>query len=163
MKEIWKIISKFKDYRVSNLGRIKSLKFDKELILKGRISNGYRQVALSVNGYKYTVKVARLVLFTFIGPCPKGMEASHLNDNRSDDRLENLVWESHIENMNRRTEYNTDRKGEKNGRAKLKNKDVVEIRKLLKQRLTNTAIAKRFNVSQPIISGIKLNKIWSYA
>ncbi len=36
--------------------------------------------------------VHRLVLETFIGPCPDGMWARHLNSIKSDNRLENLEW-----------------------------------------------------------------------
>ena len=42
MQEVWKNISGFDDYMVSNLGRVKSFKQNKETILKGHIGlDGY--------------------------------------------------------------------------------------------------------------------------
>ena len=38
------------------------------------------------------------VLEAFVGPRPKGAVARHLNDNRHDNRLENLMWGSRSEN-----------------------------------------------------------------
>jgi len=39
--------------------------------------------------------VHRLVLEAFVGPCPPGMVACHRNDDASDNRLENLRWDTH--------------------------------------------------------------------
>lgn len=39
--EIWKQIEEFPDYEVSSLGRIKSLKYGKEKILKQNINQEY--------------------------------------------------------------------------------------------------------------------------
>ena len=54
---------------------------------------------------------------TFIGPCPAGMEARHLNDVKKDNRLENLRWGTHGDNV--QDAYNNGTKkpltGEKNG------------------------------------------------
>jgi len=53
--------------------------------------------------------------------------------------------------------------GENNGRAKLKEKQVIEIRKLLeKKELTKTAIAKKFNVSIYPISAISRGILWKH-
>lgn len=42
--------------------------------------------------------VHSLVLEAFTGPCPEGMEARHLDDNPTNNRLENLVWGTRSEN-----------------------------------------------------------------
>lgn len=53
--------------------------------------------------------------------------------------------------------------GENNGRAKLKENQVIEIRKLLKnKKLTKTAIAKKFNVSIYPICAISKGKLWKH-
>lgn len=59
---------------------------------------GYKVVY--INGKRY--RVHRLVLETFIGECPKGFECDHKDRNRSNNRVENLRWVSHIDN-NRNT------------------------------------------------------------
>jgi len=40
----------------------------------------------------HTFGVHRLVLETFVGPCPPGEETCHINGDVSDNRLENLEW-----------------------------------------------------------------------
>jgi len=53
------------------------------------------------------------------------------------------------------------KKGESDYKAKLKNEDVLKIKKLLSQNVKQTDIAKMFNVSKMTISNIKNNKSWS--
>ena len=51
-------------------------------------------------GDKRVRKLATLLLLTFVGPKPyPRAEARHLNDISLDDRLENLAWGTHAENM----------------------------------------------------------------
>ncbi len=45
--------------------------------------------------------------------------------------------------------------------SKLSKKDVVQIRDLLNEKITQKEIAKRFNVTQSAISAIKLGRTWS--
>lgn len=93
-------------YEVSDQGRVKSLhrvveKSDgrkmtvKEKVLSPHANKmGYRHVILSGNGKHTTGHIRHLVLRAFVGPCPEGMEACHNNGNSSDDRLENLRWDT---------------------------------------------------------------------
>ncbi len=149
MKEIFKIIPGFSDYQISNYGRIKSLLYNKELILKPSINgSGHYSVCLSKNGIIITQQIAYWLLLTFVESCPKGKEVSHLNGNPLDNRLENLKWETHKENMYRK--------------IKLTEKNVIQIRKLLKQGFTQTKIAMKFNVSQSTIYRIKDNITWTH-
>lgn len=43
--------------------------------------------------------VHRLVLRAFVGPCPDGQEVMHLNHDRRDNRLSNLRYGTHSENL----------------------------------------------------------------
>jgi group I intron endonuclease len=52
--------------------------------------------------------------------------------------------------------------GERNPRAKLTEKDVIEIRKLAKSELTPLAISKIFNISQSTINDITLRRTWKH-
>lgn len=67
-------------------------------LLKVQVKNsGYAQVRLPI-GEKYKwVSVARLVLEAFTGVV--GEEVNHKNGIRLDNRLENLEWSTHPENM----------------------------------------------------------------
>lgn len=61
----------------------------------GRLGSAHLHVVLE-GGVDRTVH--SLVLDSFVGPCPPGMMARHLNDDPSDNRLENLCWGTRSEN-----------------------------------------------------------------
>lgn len=102
MKEVWKDIKDYEGlYQVSNMGNVKSLKFGKERILKECKNNdGYIQVGLFKNGKRKIYKVHRLVAETFILNIDNKQFIDHINTDRTDNRVENLRWCTHIENMN---------------------------------------------------------------
>lgn len=102
-KEIWKPIVGFeKFYEVSNMGHVRKLTDERQrkkgYILKGSDTKGYVKVAFCRNGMAKVSGVHRLVLEAFVGSCSKGMEASHLNDIKTDNRLKNLAWMTRSEN-----------------------------------------------------------------
>lgn len=105
MKEIWKKINNFPEYSASNLGRFRRNIPGKYAWSKdtsptfGKLKDGYRRISLIRDGQRVVRKSAhQLILETFVGPRPKGQEARHLNDIRSDNRVENLAWGTHKEN-----------------------------------------------------------------
>lgn len=57
---------------------------------------------------------------------------------------------------------NGDRRGSKNGNAKLTEEDIHEIRRLIANGLNNTVIAARFGVVHGMISLIRLGKKWKH-
>lgn len=70
-------------------------------ILKGIVADpeaGYVEVTLYHNGTGIKRHIHRLVLETFVGPCPPGMEALHANDMPADNRKTNLRWGTKTEN-----------------------------------------------------------------
>jgi hypothetical protein len=101
MEEKWMPIKGFEGiYEVSSLGRVKSLpRLDSrgnrvpELIMKQRESNcGYSRVFLTLKGKQKPFSVHRLVAQAFI-PNPNGFpQVNHKNENKSDNRAENLEW-----------------------------------------------------------------------
>ncbi len=96
---MWKTIEGFPNYQVSDAGEIMSCKFGKKIILKPRIRSGYSCVVLCQNGERSDCDVHRLVLGAFIGECPEGSEANHLDGNKPNNRLDNLEWVTPSENM----------------------------------------------------------------
>ena len=95
MEEIWKDIKGYEGlYQVSNLGRVKSLKFGKERILKpGRKKIGYLIVLLyDNNGICKWFRIHRLVAEAFI-PNPNNLpEVNHKDEDKSNNRVSNLEW-----------------------------------------------------------------------
>jgi len=92
-------------YEVSDQGYVRSLVngdrrggFPREepLYMPGSYSRGYRRVTLS--NPKRTVKVCRLVLLAFVGPCPPGHQAAHEDGDCTQDALRNLAWKTPAQN-----------------------------------------------------------------
>jgi len=93
MKENWKIIENFKDYKISNLGSIKSLKFGKEKELKLIIDNrGYYVINLCKNGKMFQRLIHRLVAQHFIDNPYKYKVINHRDLNKINNNKNNLEW-----------------------------------------------------------------------
>lgn len=103
--EIWKKIKDYPDYEVSNLGKVKSLKYEKERILKpGTDSNDYYIVRLSKKCVQKTRFVHHLVAEAFLNHNDFGkvLVINHINFIRNDNRVENLEIVTSRENGNRK-------------------------------------------------------------
>jgi len=61
-------------------------------------AQGYYMVKLWRDGKPTTKMAHRLIAQTFLGPRPDGLEIRHLNDNKLDNRLVNLVYGTRSEN-----------------------------------------------------------------
>jgi hypothetical protein len=70
------------------------------LLRLGTTGTGYRQVFLYPGGGARPVarRIHQLVLEHFVGPRPPGAVGRHLNDDRLDNRFENLAWGSESQN-----------------------------------------------------------------
>lgn len=95
-------------YEVSDQGRVRSLDkyvnhcFADRRLVKGRVlkpvlenGTGYFRAALyKAEREPRRYRVHTLVLTTFVGPRPDGMVCCHGNGIRTDNRLENLSWDT---------------------------------------------------------------------
>lgn len=90
-------------YLVSNMGRIWSVSYNKEL--KQNVDrNGYCRVTLEVNLKTTEKKIHILVAKVFI-PNPNGLpEIDHIDGNKKNNRVDNLEWVTGKENVNRAVE-----------------------------------------------------------
>lgn len=92
--EEWKDIEGYEGlYQISNYGRVKSLKYGKEKILKGgKVSSGYLQVGLCKDGKLVRKYIHRLVAEAFI-PNPNNYEqVNHKDEDKSSNIVLNLEW-----------------------------------------------------------------------
>ena len=102
MTEIFKDIPNYEGiYKVSNLGNVKSLKWNKEIIMKQGISSRYLAVNLRKENISKIYRVHVLVAMTFLNYKPNGKQdfvIDHKNGVRTDNRLENLQIVTQREN-----------------------------------------------------------------
>lgn len=105
MNEIWKDIPHYEGlYQVSNMGRVKSLNYrktGKEHIMKPiKHNRGYRQIVLYKKGIIKHYLIHRLVWETFKGKIPAGLEVNHLDEDKTNNCLDNLELLTRKENNN---------------------------------------------------------------
>lgn len=92
--ERWLPVAANPKYSVSDLGNVRGPRG----LLKPRSCSqgGYLGIHWTGGVNQY---VHHLVLEAFVGPCPEGCEALHADDQRSNNRLDNLSWGRHDDNM----------------------------------------------------------------
>lgn len=160
-------VSNFPDYFVDKEGNIWSTKRLEPIKLKPGVgTRGYLQVGLYQNKKGPYVKfIHRLVLEAFVGPCPKGYWARHLDGIKVHNELSNLKWDTPSNNCKDRKKHSTQvyAQGEKHGKSILTEPDVIEIRRLLKSgEITQGELGKMFNVDKGTISQINTRRNWRY-
>ncbi len=99
---------KYDDFEASTLSRIRNRK-TRKLVKQSKRPDGYMRCKLSKNGKRKDVRVHRVIAFTFLVNPENKQFVNHLNSKRADNRLENLAWCTHPENM-RHTFTNPDRR-----------------------------------------------------
>lgn len=100
-------------YDVSDLGRVRSWApwRDTPVPRQRRFyvrPTGHLAINLCNNGDDKSVTVHRLVMLAFVGPKPNGLETRHLDGDPTNNRLTNLVYGTHSENMYDRVRHGTD-------------------------------------------------------
>lgn len=94
--EIWKDIEGYPNYQVSNMGRVKSFNYKqtgKEKIMKGSKNNsGYPQVSLCKEGKTKTYLIHRLVASAFLDNPNNLPEVNHIDEDKSNNRVDNLEY-----------------------------------------------------------------------
>lgn len=125
--------------------------------------DGYPRVRIKFDGKRKTKTIHGIVLMTFRGPCPSGMEARHLDGNPKNANLSNLIWGTHADNMLDRQRHGTLNKGERHGQAKLTTADVIAIREeYAKGKISQPKLAVKFGVKKTVVGNIILRKRWQH-
>lgn len=170
MDRTWIEAANFEKYEVSNDGlmRNKRPRSDRPELLKGSPDkDGYIRYALRADGKTWNRISHRIVWESFVGPIPPGMQINHKNGVKNDNRLENLEVMTPSQNvlhsfrvLGKKPCINPN-PGTKNGRAKLNDTSVREIRTLIQTGLSDKTIAARFGVSPASIWFIKTKQTWT--
>lgn len=172
MEEIWKDIHGYEgQYQASNMGRIRSLDHkvrgtchftgeDFYRVIRGRVLKPGRydkcgHISVVLGHGAHGSPVHQLVMKTFVGEPPEGMEVLHKNGDPTDNRLENLGYGTRTENI--LDVY-------KHGKVwrKLSVDDVEAIRFGLCCGISGKELSAMFEVSQSAISKIKMGRVFGW-
>jgi len=127
-----------------------------------RLHAGHLLVRLSRKGKQTNRSVHTLVLETFVGPRPPGMEACHFPDrNPANNRLDNLRWDTALANKADMVIHGTRCTGVKNGRAKLNPWLAKMVRRLHAKGMSRQNIADLFGVGLSTIARVINNEMWT--
>ncbi len=123
---------------------------------------GYCGLSLRRDGRDVNCLVHRLVLESFVGPCPDGMEGAHGNGIRTDSRLSNLRWATPSGNWSDRFEHGTDTSGERSWIHKLTDATAIQALHDWAAGEMQISIAKRLGVTVQAINYLVRGKTWKH-
>lgn len=169
--EKWKPISvenlaPNEQYEVSNFGRIKSFKVDKEngSIIKGSTLKGYKILNIKLEGNRRTTKyVHKLVAECFI-PKDNNLQEHviHLDFDKTNNHCENLKWVTK-DTMFAHQKINPNYKRGAINYSKLTETDVIRLKKKLargKNKLYK--LAKEFGITHTQLNRIRKGENWGH-
>lgn len=174
MTERWLPVVGYEDcYEVSDQGRVKSVERQvphkagwytvHERILKSSLTvHGYPRVGLRSLGVIKTYTIHRLVTRAFFGPLPLGQEVAHLDGDKTNSKVENLIYTTRKINHGHKKLHGTQTWGETHHLCTtLTEQDVEDIRVLYQLGTTQQRLAGEFGVSRQHVGGIVNQQRWA--
>ena len=145
-------------------GRKGSQRWEGKVLASRAAKNGYPMVILSRGaGRGAHSYVHQLVLLAFVGPCPEGLEVCHNNGRRTDNRLENLRYDTRSANAMDRHAHGTfnPRRGEDCPSAKLCERDVRWVRENVGG-MSQRAMARVLGVGHRTVGAVIRGESWKH-
>lgn len=166
MKERWAEIEGTGGlYHISTLGRIKSLYYGKERILKQTLRKRDKryQVVLHINKKLVTMKPHRLVAIAFIDN-PEGFEeVNHKDGNPRNNSIENLEWCSREYNLTHSLLLGIDDPERRNQVRKLSSSQVIRlIDDHRNKKYTTRQLADKYGISRATLWSIVNGKAYKH-
>lgn len=169
MSESWRPIPGLNGYEVSDIGNLRSARWVRDRPPGTAISQrptiwGYMSACISSDEGDIRPRVVhRLVLLAFVGPCPTGHEARHIDGDRKNNSLSNLRWGTKDENAADRIAHGTQVRGEKVNTSRLTPEQVREIRRrYADESIGHRRLAAAYGVARNTIAGILTGKTWAH-
>lgn len=172
MEEVWEDIKGYEGlYKISNLGRVKSLErwiynvnrkyLSKEKILKPIKVGNYLGVQLSFKGKSEKFYIHRLVCEHFIIKIDGKTNVNHIDGNKENNVVDNLEWCNQSENNYHAFNNGLiNSVGEKHHYAIYSDDEVKELRKLYKTgKYKQSELANMFGMSKMTVHRIVKNKL----
>lgn len=167
--EIWAQVPGFEGlYDISNKGRLRSWFAGGGYLLK---TPYMKKLQKDKDGYLFALlynkrklkgfRISRLVLIAFCGEAT-GMEASHIDGNKDNCELDNLVWETRLDNERRKEQHGTRPKGEQVHFHRFVSEQILEMRKMRNEGKKLLEIANAFGTSQTLVSQVCRREIWKH-
>jgi len=168
--EIWKPVENFPGYEISNLGNVRSykrrywLKDFPRILQPETDKDGYRRVLLCRQKERIHFFIHHLVLEAFIGPRPSDYYISNHKDGiKANNKYSNLEWTTPSENMKHAFRLGLQTlKGIMNTGAKLRDEEVLEMRRLAKLGVKRKVLAQMFKIHEMHVGNIVRRKSWSH-
>lgn len=182
MGEVWKPVIGYEGlYEVSSHGGVRSLdrvveqvnrwgrvaprrlsgKFLTQTVDRGKYAYGRRQVKLCARNEAKTRLVSHLVAEAFIGPRPEGLEVCHNDGDNSNNRVENLRYDTPAGNSADKILHGTQQRGADCWNAKLTEDCVRRIRVMAREQ-TMQRTADAFGISIAQVSRIVNRQRWAH-
>lgn len=172
---MWKSVAGYESlYEVSDDGQVKSLarletvnagwsRVKKEKLLKQTLDhNGYAYVDLCHQYAKKRFYIHQLALSTFGDARPDGLVACHNDGNCTNNKIENLRWDTQKNNLNDKIKHGTIIQGGKHKLSKLTSEDVLLIRSAAFKNVTHEEVASKFGVSRRLIGRVLRREVWKH-
>lgn len=176
MTERWLPVKGYEGlYEVSDLGNVRTYRvqgkrnkvvpFPTYMVARVNSKTGRRNIGLRKGDHRRWFNVYRLVLEAFVGPCPLGMEACHYDGDCTNDRLDNLRWDTRAGNIADKHRHGTmigRKAGIRHHNARLNDDDIRCIRAEPFFPGVNHMLAKAFGVGWKHISAIRNGHTWGH-
>lgn len=161
--EEWRTCEESDAYEVSSLGRVRSWHVrgsrsggrTETPVTLSLLDNGsgYMQVSLGRDKKRY---VHDLVAKAFIGPKPEGVETCHNDGDKSNNRADNIRYDTPSENQRDMVRHGT------RNRSRLTEPEVIQILDALQGGAPASAIAEAFGVSKSAVYNISARRTWAW-
>ena len=170
MEELWKDVVGYEGlYIVSNIGNIMSLgngnsnSSTRKLLKQQTRVQTYLGVSFNKDGKRNVFQSHRIVALSFIPNPNNYSEINHINGIKFDNRVENLEWCSHSQNIQHAydTKLLIPSRGDLQKLSKLTNENVVQIRELSNKGVSKNELADKFHVAKCTICRVVNRATWN--
>jgi hypothetical protein len=153
------------DYKISNVGTLCRIVNGQLIPIKNHNDGNYLFIALSKNGKRKQISVHRAVALAFLGNghCPHCLGAytvNHKDGNPYNNHVGNLEYITQASNS--KTKTSTQRHSQNSPTRKLSEENVKEIKRMLKDKIKGTTIAKQFSITPSTICDINKGRLWNH-